>query len=348
MNCPPSNFAIHERRASHAGAHGSFGGDPPVSSPNTLTFGSAPPHFRAATVRERCAWYCEHRSLTVAALKDCSDSPRAINAPESTPTYSSAQGSGQGRSSNGQKEYLHSHPLPAYRERERPFGRPKLSCTPHSGFTLLELIVALAMTAAIAASLYASLRSVFIARASAEAAIEPARTAELAMGFLRNDFQNAMLTSGTLATSFQATSNGGAADVIFFTTADSPEHPNANGEIKQVELTVQKQANTGDTILLRRVSRNLLSQTQVTPDEEVLCRGVSGLRVRYFTGDAWIDSWDSTQEQNLLPAAVEVTLALERPGGGGQTRTLRYVRVFPISCSTVSSTNPAGGIGGLQ
>lgn len=169
---------------------------------------------------------------------------------------------------------------------------------------------------------------------------------------MRNDLQNAMLSTAAvasnqaLASSFEGTSGSGSPDdLIFFTTADSLNHPNANGEIKQVELTVATQ--NGDRVLLRRCIRNLLSQIQATPDEEVLCRGVTGLHFQYYTGQEWVDSWDSTQEQNLMPSAVQVTLELERPGAGRQMQTIRFARVFPISCSTVSAANPASGLGGL-
>ena len=66
------------------------------------------------------------------------------------------------------------------------------STSRRGGFTLIELIVAMGMVAILSVSLYASLRIAFRARESAEKAIEPARTAELAMEFIRSDLQNAM------------------------------------------------------------------------------------------------------------------------------------------------------------
>jgi type II secretory pathway pseudopilin PulG len=213
---------------------------------------------------------------------------------------------------------------------------------------LIELVFALTMAAVLAASLYMSMQVVFHAKASAEAAVEPARTAETAMEFLRNDLQNALPPTGTLASSFLGTSgSGGPDDVVFFTTADSPEHVSGNGEIKEVELTVATPAAGGAPALIRRVSRNLLAPVRMNPDEEILCRGVTGFHLLYYTGAGWADSWDSTQEQNQIPSAVQVSIELQRPGAQNQPRTLRYVRIFPVSCSTVSPNNPATGMGGL-
>ena len=216
-----------------------------------------------------------------------------------------------------------------------------------SGFTLLELIVAMAMVAVLVTSLYASLRIAFKAKKSAEDAVEPPRTAELAMEFLRGDLQNTIGPTGLLAGSFvgsHGTDDRGrnADDLIFYSTADAADHPSANGEIKNIELTVTQQPGSSDHVLVRKVTRNLLSQTAATPDEEVLCRHVGGLSLRYFDGTQWQDTWDSTQESDTLPAAVEVTLELDRPIDSSDARTLRFVRVFPISCSTAAQANTGG------
>jgi prepilin-type N-terminal cleavage/methylation domain-containing protein len=239
------------------------------------------------------------------------------------------------------------------------------------GFTLLEVVVALGMVAVVAVSLYTSLHIAFAAQASADAALDPSRTAALAIDFIQNDFQNAKApnstgdtyntvevspamqsqyssittttgaTTNVLAGNFeglQAQDDRGreADDVVFFTTAASDQHIDANGEIRQVEYAVQRSAS-GDYQLVRRVSRNLLSEQQVTPDEEVLCRGVSSFSIQYSTGYEWEDTWDSTQEDSQLPAAVQITLALDRPNGGGtQTQTHTYTRIIAIPSSMAS------------
>jgi prepilin-type N-terminal cleavage/methylation domain-containing protein len=239
------------------------------------------------------------------------------------------------------------------------------------GFTLLELVVALGMVAVLAVSLYTSLHIAFATQASADAALDPPRTAALAIDFMQNDLQNAKTPNATgdtydtvavspamqsnyssittstganttvLAGNFegvQAQDDRGheADDVVFFTTAGSDKHIDANGEIKQVELTVQRSAS-GDYQLVRRVSRNLLSEQQVEPDVEVLCRGVSSFAIQYSTGSEWVDTWDSTQEDNDLPAAIQITLALDRPNGGGtETETHTYTRIITVPSSTAA------------
>jgi general secretion pathway protein J len=210
-------------------------------------------------------------------------------------------------------------------------------------FTLLELIVAMMMVAILSMSLYASIRVAFKVQSSAEAAVVPAATAAIAMNIIRDDIENALPTNGDLANSFVGTDSQDdrgmpGDDLVFFTTADSPAHVNANGEIKNVELTVVIPTNSSDHALIRRVNRNLTAQVQANPDEEIICRHVMGFNLRYYDGTQWNDTWDSsTSTDNLLPTAVEVTLDIQSaPDAAPQ----RYVRVFPVSCSSTYGVTP--------
>jgi prepilin-type N-terminal cleavage/methylation domain-containing protein len=236
-----------------------------------------------------------------------------------------------------------------------------------SGFTLLELLVALAMVAIVAVSMYSSLRVAFKAKAGAEISVAPGRISEQAMEFLRADIVCAMAPTAN-SIGYASTSTATAAptasqsstiplslagsfigsdskdnrghdgdDLLFYTTSDGPEHLVGDGEIKMVELTVITPDGSNDHVLVRRVTRNLLSPQQLTPDDEVICRHVSSFNVRYYDGTSWQDSWDSTQQNNELPAAVEVTLELEPLNGDLNSPPLRFIRMFPIPISTVAN-----------
>jgi len=230
------------------------------------------------------------------------------------------------------------------------------------GFTLIELIVAMAMVAVLAGSLYLTLRVAYQDKQIAETAIEPSRTAELAMEILRADISNALESKnndsngtptgivgnyptnpGYVFEGTDGTSNNGRDndDLVFYTTADSPQHVDANGDIKYVELTMIQPSNSSNYVLVRRVIRNLFTSTPGTPDTEVICRNINGFNVQYYDGTEWLDSWDSSAELNpttgdqTIPIAVAVTLELDRPTASGQgTQTYRYNRVFPLANSS--------------
>jgi type II secretion system protein J len=210
------------------------------------------------------------------------------------------------------------------------------------GFTLIELTLAMAMVSLLAYSLFTSIRIAFRATESANNAVSPARTASVAMEFLRNDIQNAQASNGVLAGNFEGSQSQGTNgqegdDLVFFSTADAADDVDANGEIKQIELTVEPTPDGKDQQLVRRVTRNLLSETPVTPVEEVLCRGVYSFALQYYTGSEWQPTWDSTQEDNTIPAAVQVTLQLQRANNSGGTTIDTYTRIFSLSCSTAAT-----------
>jgi len=267
-----------------------------------------------------------------------------------------------------------------------------------SGFTLIELLLALFMAAILVVTLTASLKAAYNAKASADRALEPSRTAEIAMELLRADFQSAVppsasaltttyaysvsslgtgttgidistsaSTSGTTSGTTATTSGnlagpfvGGEGsslqiggendDLVFFTTADSPQHIDANGEIKQVEYTLLNVDD--DTVLVRSTTRNLLDPDpidDVPPDDEVVCRGVYAFSCQYYDGQDWWSSWDSTENNNDLPIAVQVTLSFLRPVTGNENRVITFTRIFTLPCSAAmfdSSVNPQiGGAG---
>lgn len=219
------------------------------------------------------------------------------------------------------------------------------ACAPRRGFTLLELLIALSITAVISVSLYASLRIAFKARESAQRSVEPSRTAQLAFDFLRADIESAVIPNGTLRGPFVGTDlpsdGGGDGDYLEFYTLGNPQTDaqrlGVAGEVRRVELQVAADANGRGQVLLRRVYGNLLATVEPEPYDEVICRGLVGMNLRYFDGYSWLDSWDSTQSDNVVPAAVEVTLQF-RPPGVNPVGVIQYQRVFLISTSTLSSS----------
>lgn len=220
------------------------------------------------------------------------------------------------------------------------------------GFTLLELVIALAMVAILATSLYVSIRIAFRAQATAEAAVTPSRTMDLAMEFLRADFENALPQGDNLAGAMSGVTSTDARgnlseEVVLYTTAASPLRSSGNGEIKQVELLVTTTDDSSQYVLVRRVTRNLLSALEVEPDEQIICRNVKTFDVRYFDGSDWLDDWD-TSETNALPMAVEVNLEIELPSTtpvayGTARPTIRSSRVFKLACSTLTATGLSTG-----
>ena len=212
--------------------------------------------------------------------------------------------------------------------------------TKESAFTLLEMIVAMALMSVIAGSLYASLHIGFRARESAAAALEPVRMAELGIELLRKDMESALPPTGILAGEFvghDAKDDVGrdADTLLFHSSANVPELSERACDIRRIELALASVSDGTERALIRGITTNLLATETVEPEEEVLCRAVLAFNLRYFDGSDWLDSWDSTTQGDVLPVAIEVTLELEgpeptQPAGGGY----RVSRVFLLPCSS--------------
>jgi len=215
------------------------------------------------------------------------------------------------------------------------------SASGHRGFTLLELLVATAMTAVLAGSLYATLHAAFKARSSAVAVVARARRAEAAFEIIRADLASAVVPKGILAGPFLGADGvdtlGRPDDALaLYTAASAGGYTEGAGDIRMVELlrdAIEDGEGGEQPALLRLVTRDLLATTTPEPDEQVLCRDVAGLDLRYFDGMDWRDDWDSTAIGNVLPAAVEVTIGLldeQAPDG-----VREITRIFPLPCSSI-------------
>ena len=116
-----------------------------------------------------------------------------------------------------------------------------------SAFTLLELLVALALTVTLTSSLYVCFRTAFKSQDHAEAAMTPARTALYALELMRLDLESAMVPNNVLAGPFEGTPAGETPAVI--RPEREPGHRRHDHEHRQ------RQRRHAHVLLLRGRSR---------------------------------------------------------------------------------------------
>jgi prepilin-type N-terminal cleavage/methylation domain-containing protein len=191
--------------------------------------------------------------------------------------------------------------------------------TERSAFTLLEMLVAMALMSVLAGSLYSSLHISYRARDVALRTIQPARTAELALDMIRREIESALVPTGLLALEFLGEDNvdefGRDADVLaFYSTANNPGPYGSGCDVRRVELAFTSSDDGEDHALVRLTTTNLLAPETLELDEEVLCLNVRSFNLSYCDGVEWFDEWDSTLLEGSLPLAVSITLGVDRPG----------------------------------
>ena len=240
----------------------------------------------------------------------------------------------------------------------------------NSGFTLLELILALSMVAMLSLTLYAALTVTVRAKERAYAAVAPVRTTMLAADIVRQDLESVLPCKQLLAGPFIGTSQGGA-DVLDFYCLGSDVGWHAPPTDQQQQgggmgqglglglapatdapwsdgprhVVLQLRTDLQPPSLVRSVTRNLLAPTTPTPEDEILCRNVKSFTLRYFDGSVWQDNWDSTTLGDVLPVAVEMTLEAvmddEKPGQ--PAKIYKVTRVFPLACAQPATDTTGGG-----
>jgi prepilin-type N-terminal cleavage/methylation domain-containing protein len=223
-----------------------------------------------------------------------------------------------------------------------------------TGFSLLELTLAMSIAAMLAVTLYTAMAAAVKARRSINNAIEPTRAVNIAGEMITEDFKNVpQLHAGGLADSFEAVHQtglpGGDNDTVQFYTIGSDATGSATDDtspllegIRRVELAVKTDVNP--PVLVRRVTRNLLAPTLPVPEEEILCTGVRAFSLRYFDGSVWQTDWDSTQLGDVLPFAVQIVLDLDDPnaqssGTTNSTPAIRHTeKIITLPCGKFATT----------
>jgi type II secretion system protein J len=214
------------------------------------------------------------------------------------------------------------------------------------GFTLLEVLIAMTMMTIIAVSLYTSMSIGFRARESADRLVEKGRAAEIAIELMKNMLASSMVPNGILAGEFKGDDERGEdgydADTLTFFTADynSGDDERAS-DIEKVEIGMSTRKDSEERVIVRKITPNLLSPRTLDPDEEVLCGNVRSMNFRYYDGSDWQDEWDSSENDDALPKAVEITIMLEDPdstgkgtaGDNDEKDLYKYTETIILPCS---------------
>jgi prepilin-type N-terminal cleavage/methylation domain-containing protein len=216
----------------------------------------------------------------------------------------------------------------------------------YKGFTMLELLVAMALMVVTASCLFTALYTGFRAKRSAMSAVEPTSLAINAIELIKQDTYGVLPVGGTLAGSFLGYDslgvNGVDADSLeFYTTQIYSDDDYPAGGLGKIELALEEDTDDYDDKynrenyrLVRRITTNLLSPRAVEAEEQILCRNVRSLNLRYFDGDSWLEEWDSTADANSLPLAMEIDIQVlyNTKSSDKEPQIRRLIQSFAIPC----------------
>lgn len=201
--------------------------------------------------------------------------------------------------------------------------RPRRATGTYAGFTLIELMVALAIFAILALLAYGGLSGMLSTRAQSDVHSEALRKLQLAYRTLERDIDQwvprevrdefaqvkpAMTAGNEIGAALELTRGG---------WRNPAEQPRST--LQRVAYSVQ------DNTLVRSSWLNLDRPPDAQPVEQELLAGVSELRLRFLdSGDVWQERWPPPGQTVLppgapstaipVPRAVELVLVTERWG----------------------------------
>jgi prepilin-type N-terminal cleavage/methylation domain-containing protein len=228
----------------------------------------------------------------------------------------------------------------------------------NTGFTLLELIVAVAIMGIISLSMYSGIFIAEKAKNTTESALSPFRTVMPAFDIIQKDIIAVLEPGGVFAGYFSGEDlstgdNYSSGYMSFYTAGYSPSADEKASNVIGVEYFLSDAQEYDDEyslyntrqeseqlVLVRRKTLNLLSAESGLYEDEIVCRGLASFGLEYYDGYSWISSWDSQGSEMPVPEAVRVSLILEEDavkveqGGISKENTPVYTKIFVINTIT--------------
>jgi general secretion pathway protein J len=191
------------------------------------------------------------------------------------------------------------------------------------GFTLLEVLIAVAIMAGIMTVLYAAFSSTASSVENAEATRDGTDLVRTLMTKLTSDIANAYVNKDMSESRVALTVFYGKSfkpdtsddkvrnDELYLTTLTNWRRPGTKEtDLWEVGYYFKQKTDGKGSVLMRREKREL------SPDfppleggtEYALTDRVKSLQLRYHNGSAWVDDW---QNKSALPKAVEISLLMD-------------------------------------
>jgi prepilin-type N-terminal cleavage/methylation domain-containing protein len=207
-----------------------------------------------------------------------------------------------------------------------------------AGFTLMELMLSLALLALIMIILFGTFHAVAASKLHAEVRVQSDQEGRSLMWMVCRELRGAVFTplipSHVLMVGQASRQGGMPMDTITFATLDPGHRRALDGFSAEENITYAAVPNPNHRgwFMWTRSERSGLLQTANPPTSPptVLASNVLSVHFRYYNGFQWVESWDSTSSPagQALPQAISIELTV---AAGRQPTYLSTMISVPMS-----------------
>ncbi len=190
-----------------------------------------------------------------------------------------------------------------------------------SGFTLIEVLVSTLIFAVLVTAISSVLYSALHLRDNAQENIQIQEQLQIAYTIIKRDLINIVSPQDGLAGDLICEDTG-RGNVMFdqlqcYTSSGIVSETLLYGEIQGIQyvLTDEYQTNEQNGYhLVRYIYRNLLATSEEEPTHTRLLEEVQSLDFRFYDGETWHETWNSSEEDPPLPKAIYTRITFSRDG----------------------------------
>ena len=191
------------------------------------------------------------------------------------------------------------------------------------GFTLIEMMLAIGVLALILAMLASSFSVVAHSKVHAEGRLMVDREGRALLWQLTKELRNAVQTPFTASNvalfGNGHMSSGVPVDTITMSTFSGGHRKALTGMTPETIVTYNLTSNPDQQgwYLLQRSQQSGLLTGSVSPQTTTLAGNILSMHFRYYDGQRWGESWDSSSlpQGRQLPVAVAIQIKMAAPGG---------------------------------
>jgi type II secretion system protein J len=215
----------------------------------------------------------------------------------------------------------------------------------NSGFTLIEVVVSMALMALILVCAYACLSACLSSRKMIEPRADVLQNARVAMELMSADLRNACpLSSDNPFLGMQRTLGQVEADNMDFATHNYTAREPRQSDYCEVSYYVDQDAQTGQFCLYRRRNPMLAPDPLSGGSREEIAQGILGLRFEYSDGTDWCDEWGNAEHpEDAAAGAAASTLQANDQGMPEAVRITLMLDSDPQSNAITNSETPPTG-----